>query len=214
MGEESKKKPVSGFAKELGADWVKGGILLLFPTVTTVVTTVNAVMRDLPLWAIVTASTVVLCAAITAIRSALDVSYRITIKGRLIYFGSACVVHQKANKAIDQLGIGLNLFNQASQAIEYKVTSISLIIDGRVHPRPTTDDVAPFIMAPQTSTQYRADLVSVGGVRPNKAMDYTYRATIEYGAAGDRRHTMEIRLRGAFVPKSVSEIGLFEALYD
>lgn len=212
MADESKKRPLGArFARELGWDWVKGGILLLFPTVTTAVTAASAVMRDLPIWAIVATATVTFAAALTSIRAILDISQRVQVKGRLVYAGAAGIVHQKPGGGIDQIGVGLNLLNQSSKPIEFKAIENLLVVDGRVNPNPTWADHSSTLV-PNTIQQFRVDLVPVSPLKPSKLIEYKYVSKFLYGTPGNLRHTMEIRIRGSFRPKSSSEIEIFEAM--
>lgn len=211
MGSDSKKPPGVGLLEELGWDWAKGGLLLLAPTVPTVITAASGYLRNLPLWAIITTTTVTFGACLTAIRAIVEVSYRLRIKGRLVVGSAAALVKQKPGGQIDHLGVGLHLFNQGAQTIEYKVVAASLVIDGRVNMNPTWKGHTGAVQ-PNTVSLFRLDMVPVPPLKPDKALEFTYDATFMYGAPGEPRHKLEVHQKGTFLPKSASELGLFDAM--
>ena len=211
MGEEPKKGIWRAIVSGLAIDWVKGGILALFPTAATALTAVSAYMADVPVWAIVTASMLTFASAATIIRAMVEVSWRIRVNGRLVCAGTNCIVHHGLNGRIDMIGLGLNLFNQSSRAIQYSVIEVTQIVDGRVCTASTADQLEPMTIQPSGGLQYRADLVPVTA-KAGKSVPFTYRASVRYGEPGDMRYRAQFDFKGTYKFKSPNEVGLFEAL--
>lgn len=212
MADDSQKKPVRGLAKELGWDWVKGGLLLLAPTVPAVIAAVNGYLRDLPLWAIITSATVTAASILTAIRAYVEVSFRLRVKGRLVSGGSTALVMKKSSGVIDHLGVGLHIVNQAAQALEYKVAHANLVIDGRVNQNPTWHDHSA-VVTPGGVVTFRLDMVPIATPRAGREYPFTYEATLTYGPVGDDlKYRLVTKLRGSIVTKSPTEVGLFDSM--
>lgn len=189
-------------------DWAKNYLFLFIPTLPAAATWVSAAMQNVPLWLILPVVGFVFWGFAAGMRAALEIASRVRVRNKLTAVNVEGRIGIDEQGNINGLSAAVVLVNSAPRLLQYEVTSIRTVIDGRVNPSPNYTNKGGEV-SPNATAVYGDDLVPAGPLKPMVWIEGTVDVTVRYGAPGKLKYELNKRYRIAFLPADAQTLKSF-----